>query len=361
MKEQEKIRFGIIGAGNIGKVHVKTISQLPDEAETVAITDVHLPLAEERATENGIATVYRTAEELLADPNIQVAVIGVPNKYHAPLAIQALEAGKHVILEKPMAIDLEAAKAIVRAQRKAGRFVMIPHQMRWEAAAQRLKQTVESGELGRIYYAKTGLFRRKGIPGWGTWFTRKELAGGGPLIDIGVHMLDLALYLMGDPKPASVFGSTFAEFGPHRRGIGKWGTHDWGGSFDVEDLAGAMIKMEDGTALSLEVSWAVNGNVEQNGPFVHLMGTDGGASLRGKEGKLFAERSGEIVDTQLDIPEGAGNPREAMYRHFIECLRNGTEPISNVTTGFTNNLILDAIYRSSRTGNEIKLDWHIDD
>ncbi|MCC2686389.1 MAG: gfo/Idh/MocA family oxidoreductase [Paenibacillaceae bacterium] len=357
MSQQEKMKFGIIGAGNIGTVHTKTLAKLQDKAETVAITDVYLPLAEERAAEHKIGKVYRTSDELLADQDIQAVVIGVPNKYHAPLAIQALEAGKHVIIEKPMAVSLEAARDIVRAQRKAQKTVMVPHQMRFEAGARMLKQHTD--ELGHIYNAKAGWFRRKGIPGWGTWFTRKDDSGGGPLIDIGVHLLDLSLYLMGNPKPVSVSGSTYAEFGPHKRGIGNWGTPNWDGIFDVEDLATALIKMEDGSTLTLEVSWAVNNVIENNGPFVHLMGSKGGASLQGKKAMLYKEESDKAVDIKLEVPEVKEDPRIFMYEHFIECVNQGKEPISNVMTGFTNNLVLDAIYRSSKTGNEIKIDWEI--
>jgi predicted dehydrogenase len=359
MSQQAKIKFGIIGAGNIGKVHAMTLSQLTDMAEIEAITDVYRSLAEERAAESGIKKVCGTADELLADSDIQAVVIGVPNKFHAPLAIQALEAGKHVILEKPMGVNLEAAREIVRAQKRTGKMIMIPHQRRWEAAAQALKKRVEQGELGRIYNAKAGWFRRKGIPGWGTWFTRSEQSGGGPLIDIGVHMLDISLYLMGNPRPVSVYGSTYAEFGPHKRGIGDWGTPNWDGSFDVEDLATALIKMDDGSTLSLEVSWAVNGGVENNGPFVHLMGTEGGASLLGKEGTIYKEQSGELADSKLEVDARKESPRIPMYKHFIECMQSGTDPITNGMSGYTNNLILDAIYRSSQSGNEIKLDWTI--
>src|SRR5205085_2122658 len=112
----------------------------------------------------------------------------------------------------------------------------------------------------------------------------------------------------------SVYGSTFAEFGPHKRGIGSWGTPNWDGTFDVEDLATALIKMEDGSTLSLEVSWAVNGAIENNGPFVHLMGTDGGASIRGKEAMLYFEREGTLVDSKVEIPEGKHDPRVPMYK-----------------------------------------------
>jgi len=213
--------------------------------------------------------------------------------------------------------------------------------------------------LGQIYNAKAGWFRRKGIPGWGTWFTRKSESGGGPLIDIGVHMLDLVLYLMGNPKPVSVYGSTYAEFGPKRRGIGTWGTPNWDGSFDVEDLATALVKLEDGSTVSLEVSWAVHGEIEGNGGFIHLMGSEGGASIHGERGKLFTELFDRPIQTEIAAPKNAPDPRMLMAQHFLECVREGKEPISSAMTGFTNNLVLDAIYRSSQSGEAVKLDWTI--
>src|SRR5690606_33152769 len=122
-----------------------------------------------------------------------------------------------------------------RAQEQSGKVLMVSHQMRWDWLPIQVREQVDRGELGRIYTAKTGWYRRKGIPGWGAWYTRQDEAGGGPLIDIGVHMLDTAFFLMGDPKPVSVYGSTYAEFGPKKRGIGTWGTPNWDGYYDVED------------------------------------------------------------------------------------------------------------------------------
>ncbi len=188
-----------------------------------------------------------------------------------------------------MGINANAAKQILKASRASDKVVMIGHQMRWESIPMQIKEQVERGELGRIYTAKAGWIRRKGIPGWGTWFTQMDQSGGGPLIDIGVHMLDLALYLMGNPKPVSVYGATYAEFGPRRKGIGTWGKPNWNGTYDVEDLATALIQMEDGSTLTLEVSWAVHMDTD-NTPFVHLMGTEGGASYRGANGKLLTEK-----------------------------------------------------------------------
>jgi predicted dehydrogenase len=353
-----KIRLGIIGAGNIGGVHIREFSKLPDLCEITAITDAYLPMAERRAREHGIPNVPRTPEELIHSSEVDAVIIGVPNQFHAPFAIQALEAGKHVLLEKPMGLNAEAARQIYQASLKSDKVLMVSHQMRFESVPMQIKEQVERGELGRIYTAKTGWFRRKGIPGWGTWFTRMDQSGGGPLIDIGVHMLDLALYLMGNPKPVSVYGATYAEFGPKKKGIGTWGKPDWNGIFDVEDLATALIKMDDGSTLTLEVSWAVHMDTD-NTPFIHLMGSEGGASYRGSRGKLLTEKFNRPLETELVKPENDEGERVRLSRHFLECVREGRMPISSALTGLTNNLVLDAIYESSRTGNEVKLDWSL--
>ena len=353
-----KIRIGLIGAGNIGNVHLQEFSKLASECEIAAITDVFLPLAEQRAAEYGIATVSPSPEALIAREDLDAVIVAVPNKAHAPLAILALESGKHVLLEKPMGLNSEAAKEIVRAQKRSGKTVMGAHQMRWDWLPLRVKSQVDRGELGRIYTAKTGWYRRKGIPGWGTWFTKYEESGGGPLIDIGVHMLDLAFHLMGDPKPVSVYGSTYAEFGPRKRGIGNWGKPDWNGFYDVEDLATAIIKMEDGSSLTLEVSWAVHMDTDST-PFLHLMGTEGGAFLRGNEGKYLTERFDQPVDIPMSAPENDEGARIRLSRHFLECIREGKTPWTSAETGLRSNLIIDAIYESSRTGGEVKLDWSL--
>jgi len=354
----EKIRLGIIGTGNIGTVHLGVFSKLPDDVSIEAVADIDFQLAQMKAKEFGVPKAYASAEELINDVNLDAIVIGVPNKSHAPIAVQALRAGKHVLIEKPMGINGSDAKEIVRAQRETGKVIMVGHQMRWLWQSLELKKQVESGALGDIYNAKTGWFRRKGIPGWGTWFTQKEESGGGPLIDIGVHMLDLALYLMGNPKPVSVFGTTFAEFGPKKRGIGNWGTPDWDGKYDVEDLATALIKMDNGSTLSLEVSWAVN-MASDSEPFIHLMGSEGGASYVGESCKLLTEKFDQPIDLELSKPTNQVAERILLSKHFVECVREGKEPITSAMSGLTNNLILDAIYESSRTGHEIKIDWEL--
>jgi predicted dehydrogenase len=355
MNTEPNIRIGIIGAGNIGNVHMNTLEKLPD-VELSAVMDVYKPFAEARAKEHQISKIYSTSEGLLADPDIDAVVISVSNEWHAPIAVQALQAGKHVLLEKPMAIDVNSAKQIIEAERQAGKVVMIPHQLRWESLSMQVKEQAEKGAFGEIYHAKTGWVRRKGIPGWGTWFTQMDKSGGGPLIDLGVHMLDLTLYLMGNPKPVSVFGATYAEFGPKKRGIGVWRTSNWNGHYDVEDLATALIKLDNGATLSLDVSWAALVETDSQ-PYVQLLGTEGGASIRGTKGKLLAELFDREADIELGIPDSDEGSRVRMSRHFIDCIREGKQPITSVMSGYTNLLILDAIYRSSQTGREIQLSW----
>lgn len=357
MMDNQKIKIGIIGAGAIANVHLSTFSKLTNSIVLQGITDAYLPLAEQRADEYKVNEVFNSAEELIQDPNIDAVIICVPNKWHAPLAIQALKAGKHVLVEKPMGINSDAAKEIVRAQRDSGKVVMVGHQMRWQWQIQQIKEQVEKGSLGKIYHAKTGWFRRKGIPGWGSWFTTKSEAGGGPLIDIGVHMLDLGLYLMGNPKPVSVYGSTYAEFGPRKKGIGTWGTPNWNGQYDVEDLATALIKMEDGSTLTLEVSWAVHMDTTNN-PFIHIMGSEGGASINGNSAKILTEQFDQAIDLEL-TQKDQEDERVQLSKHFIECILEEKQPITSAMSGLTNNLILDAIYESSKTGREVILDWEI--
>lgn len=352
---KKPLSIGIIGAGAIGNIHIGTFADI-EGAKVTAVADAYLPMAKQRAEEHGIATVHSDPQALLEDDGIDAVVIGVPNQFHAPLAIEALKRGKHVLLEKPMAIDSNAARKIVEQANQSGKILMMSHQMRWKGLSRAAKARIDNGDVGRIYNAKAGWFRKKGIPGWGSWFTRKDQAGGGPLIDIGVHKLDLSLYLMGNPRPISVYGSTYAEFGPHKEGIGGWGTPNWDGYYDVEDLASALIKLDNGATLSLEVSWAAHSAGLPEEPFVHLMGTKGGISMTGDRGLYVTHADNEVVESEI-MPLAGDEDRILMARHFVECVREGKQPITSALSGYTNNRILDAIYESSRTGNEIKLSW----
>ena len=349
------VRLGFIGAGSIGNVHMEAFRNMPGAA-LEAVTDVVRPLAEAAAARCGIPKVCDSAEELLADGQIDAVVVGVPNRWHAEMAVAALRQGKHVLVEKPMGIHARAAREIVDAQRETGKAVVVGHQWRWEWLSLAIREQAAKGELGRVYAAKAGWFRRKGIPGWGTWFTQKDVSGGGPLIDIGVHMIDLSLWLMGNPKPVAVSGSAFSAFGPARKGIGTWGKPNWDGYCDVEDMAMALIKMEDGSALALEVSWAVHMDTDAV-PYIHLLGTEGGASWHLKKGKFLTEKFDKPLETQLEAPAGDAGSRVRLCEHFLACVRGEAEPLTSAVTGLTNNMILDAIYESSQSGREVRLAW----
>ena len=348
------IRIGIIGAGFIGRVHARFFGEA-EGAEVVGITDASSELADAAAKQYEIPRVFASASELIGSSDVDAVVVAVPNMAHAELTVAALEAGKHVLCEKPMALNGTAAREIVAAEKKAGKTVMVAHQMRWNAAAIETRQLVEAGELGEVYNARCGWMRRKGIPGWGSWFTRMDQSGGGPLIDIGVHLLDMTIWLMGSPKPVSVFGATYAKFGPNQKGLGSWGTPQWDGVFNVEDLATATIRMDNGSTLSLDVSWAVN-TKSDNRPFVDLMGTDGGASLRGDDLTLTTQKFDRPVDID-STPSSKINARTLLSSHFVESIENGTRPISDAVGGLVNNTILDAVYESAKTGKSVDLDW----
>jgi predicted dehydrogenase len=220
---------------------------------------------------------------------------------------------------------------------------------RFRGDTQVLKRFIESGELGEIYYAKTGWIRRRGIPGFGGWFTTKAMSGGGPLIDLGVHMLDLCLWLMGNPKAVTVTGSTYAKFGPKSRGTGQFRSVDNTGGCDVEDLSAAFIRLDTGATVILEASWA--SNIEREKSYTTLMGTKGGSDLDPL--RIYQEKQGVCVDITPACPNVAGHVME--IKHFVDCLVNGTELISTGEHGLEITRILHAIYKSAKENKEIKL------
>lgn len=297
--------------------------------------------------------VFTDYRELLALKELDAVLITLPNYLHAQTAIDAMEAGKHVLCEKPMAVNGKDAERMVKTQQQTRKILMVALNNRFRRDVQYLRAYAQAGELGEIYNAKCGWMRRAGIPGWGGWFTTMEHSGGGPLIDIGVHMLDLALYIMGNPKPVSVVGSTYTKFGDTaERKSRVWSVANPDGRFDVEDLATAFIRLDNGATLTLDVSWAAN--IEKDSVFVNLMGTKGGAALDNSKGvTLFSEKFGVQQDLHSNLTFNDDEARLEMWRHFLDCIKTGEEPISSPVQGMFLNKILDAIYESSRTGREV--------
>lgn len=346
-----EVKAGIIGVG-IGRVHLDGYKAAG--AEVVALCDANEARARALAEEYGIARVYTDYQEMLQDGEINTVSVCTPNSMHAPMSIAALESGRHVICEKPLSVNAADAGKIVQAADKSGKKFMVAFCYRFREDARLMKRFVEGGELGRIYYAKTAWLRRRGIPGFGGWFTTRSLSGGGPLIDLGVHMLDLTLWLMGNPRAVSVSGSTYAEFGPYGKGAGTWGADiNAGSNYDVEDLAVGLIRLENGATLHLETSWATN--IEKDGGHSTLMGTEGGASLNFGEGgfKIHKEMYGAQVDIVPRVQAGSGHKDEMV--HFVDCIREDKDPMATGEQGLEIMRILDALYESSATGREVVL------
>ena len=241
----DKLQVGVIGLG-MGRGHVAGYQEHPG-AEVVAVADLDADKLQEVADELDVPRRYESGEEMLEEESLDVVSVATPNKFHKPLTLQALDSGAHVLCEKPMAMNAAEARDMIRAAGDADRRLMINFSFRFNEVGHALKSQVDRGHLGDVYFARTVWLRRRGLPGFGGWFGQKELSGGGPLIDLGVHRIDLALWLMGYPKPVWVMGSTYDH-------IGSRLAKEQGKEFDVEDLAVAMVKFDNGATMEAEAS-----------------------------------------------------------------------------------------------------------
>jgi len=342
-----KIRIGIIGTGGIGRgAHMPAFKRV-EGVEIVAVCDKNRASAERAAQEFEVPRVFTRPRDLLKMEEIDAVSICTPNAYHAPLTIDALKAGKHVIVEKPMAMTAAEGRAMVETARRTRKKLMVCLNNRFRPEAQALKAFIQAGKLGKIYFARALCTRRRGIPGWGV-FTSKKESGGGPLLDIGVHILDLTLWLMGLPEPVAVSGVTFAELGIKKPPKTGW---PWDPKkFEVEDLAVALIRLKNGAAVTLEASWAAN--IPEGEFNALLMGTKAGAQL--SPFKIVGEYEGYIADTTLEMPRDEGTHYLAA-KGFIEAIRkNGKVPIPGEEALVTTR-ILDAIYKSAAQGKEVRV------
>lgn len=349
MTNNAKVRVGVIGVG-IGKSHLKGYSNVA-EAEVVALCDLDETRARQAASEFNLdnAAIYTDHSALLENPDIDAVSVCLPNFLHQPIAVDALDAGKHVICEKPLALNAAQAQEIVDAAARNGKNCMVGQVSRFRQDSQYLKQIIGEKQLGDIYYAHCGVLRRSGIPGYGGWFTTKSKSGGGPLIDLGVHLLDLTWWLAGCPNPVSVTGVTYAEFGPHKKGIGRWGVEQkTEGTFDVEDLAVAMIRFDSGLTINLEVSWALHN--EKTKMWSHLFGTQGGCQW-GDALSIHTDNNGAPSNATIDVP--AGDSWAGEMQHFINSIINNTPPDPGADQGVTMMKMLDAIYQSAETKREV--------
>ena len=354
----KKWRVGIIGIGGIFKgSHIGEYLD-DDRLEVVALCDI----IEERATEIRDkhfpnAAVYTDFRELLKDETIDSVDICTPNYLHSIIAVAAFEAGKHVFCEKPDAINVEEVLKMNRAAKKAGKTLMIMRNNRFSPASQYAKKYIESGAMGDIYCGRCGWQRRRGIPGKGGWFTTKAQSGGGPLIDLGVHMIDLAIWLMGSPKPVTVTGSTYCKFADSDTSDSvnsDFGDKVSGGTFDVEDLAMGTIRFDNGAQLQIEFSWA--SNIKQENRFVELRGTKSGLTWRDGDVEVFTEMHGQGCDIHPSNLQPEKKEHVLNLINFYDVVIDGKEPVFKPQQGIDMIKILCAIYKSAETGREVVLD-----
>ncbi len=350
------IGIGLIGIGGMCKAaHVPAYRDDP-RVKVVALCDIIKERAEYiRDTVFPDAKVYTDHRELLADSAVDAVDICTPNYLHSPIAVDALDAGKHVFCEKPDAVDAEQAEAMKLAAERSGKLLMVMRNNRFSAASRYLKSFIEDGGAGEIYCGRCGWQRRRGIPGKGGWFTTKAQSGGGPLIDLGVHMIDLAIWLMGSPRPVAVSAATYRKFADSDVSDSvnsDFGDKKAGGTFDVEDLAMGMIRFDNGAALQIEFSWA--SNIKQERRFVELRGTKAGVSWEDERAEIYTEQNGQLLDTAT-LPVRDDNGHLNNLRHFIDVLTRGGEPCYKPEQGVDMIKILCAVYRSAEKGKEILL------
>ena len=343
----ECVNAAVIGVG-IGGSHLSGYRKSP-HANILAVCDIDEKRGKARAAEFGAAHVFTDYREMLKLKELDAVSVCLPNYLHAAVTIDCLRAGKHVLCEKPLAMSAREGERMVQAAREAKKLLMLAVNNRYRGDTGVLKQYIDGGELGRIYFAKCGWIRRSGIPRG--WFGVKAKSGGGPLIDLGVHMIDLAWYLMGKPKPVRASGVTYSEIGSKGLGMGGWGVGHGAGKFDVEDLAAGLIRFADGQAIQVEVSWATH--VERDRSFLDLYGTLGGATLE-PQFKIFTDKHGSHVDLTPASPNVSGHEMEVV--HFVECILGKAQPISPGEDGLMIQRMLDAIYRSAATGKEVAID-----
>lgn len=360
----EILKIGIIGCGGIanGK-HMPALKTVAD-VEMVAFCDIIRERAEKAAKEFGTADakVYEDYKELLKDESIDIVHVCTPNRSHSFITIDSLEAGKHVMCEKPMAKTYKEAVAMCEAAERTGKKLTIGYQNRQTAANLYVKQCAENGDFGEIYYGKALAIRRRAVPTWGVFLNEYE-QGGGPLIDIGTHALDMTLWIMNNYEPEMVVGQTFRKLADQENQGNAWDNWD-PKEYTVEDSAFGFIKMKNGAVINLESSWALN-IAEPNEACYMVCGDMGGADTLHDQARINYIKNNrqciEIPDLKAGgaaFFEGKGNgsPSELEAASWINAIRTNTDPVVLPRQALCVTRILEAIYDSAKTGKPVFFD-----
>ncbi|MBK1880173.1 Gfo/Idh/MocA family protein [Pelagicoccus mobilis] len=357
------IKVGVIGAGGMAQYHIAGFKQAG--AEILAIADLNEAAAKAAAENYGVANAFGDIDAMFNElPELDAVTIIVPNKFHASLAIKALEAGKHVFCEKPPAINAAEVAEMKEAAEKAGKHLMFNFNNRARPESFAMKAYAEDGTIGRINSAQAKWIRRTGIPGFGGWFTNKDLAGGGPLIDL-LHMVDLAMYLMDYPEPAYVLGQTFSDFIDNKDFKGPWGIPDAGGPTNVEAAAHGFVTFKSGQTLTMQVSWAemikreevsvVFQGTQAGGKIERLFGTDGLDETSIDSCELYTQEQGNSVNRSIvtEACEDMGRSRSAA--NFIKTITGEEKPLNTPDQALSLMKVIDGLYQSANTGKPVEI------
>jgi len=357
-------KIAIIGAGGMARYHIEGFRQAG--AEVVALADVNAAAAEKAAATYGIPESFSDVGTMLKSvKKLDAVSIIVPNKFHAPLARQALAAGKHVFCEKPPALNAREAAQMAAAARKARRTLMFNFNNRARPESFAMMDYIRGGEVGRINSCQAKWIRRTGIPGFGGWFTTRALSGGGPLIDL-LHMIDLGLYFMGNPEPEYVLAQTFDDHISDKTFKGPWGIPDVAkGTTDVEAAAHGFVRFKTGQVMSFQVSWAEMNKREEvsvvfqgtkaGGMVRRLFGTDGLDETAIDSCELYTHEHGRPVNRDIIVPEDETMGRVRSAMNFVLTLEGREDPLNTPEQAVGLMKIIDGAYKSAATGKPIKL------
>ncbi len=356
------VRFGIIGAGAIAPSLCRAIAT-HKQAKVTAVFDVHAGRQTAMCDEFAIAKRPRSLAALLGDDEIDAIYVAVPNKFHVPYTLKALAAGKHVVAEKPFAMDLAEARQVAAAVKKSRKLWMLGMNRRFPSVLQKAHDLVARGVIGEVYHAKARWQRRWGCPKLQTWFGHKAISGGGCLLDIGVHMLDQTMYIAGNFKPLTASGSVYGKFGHRGLGEGGWGKSDRDAklNFDVEDFANAHVRLAGGLSIDLDVSWAAylpRRDVMES----LVIGTEGSiwvgqdeAVAGGKESIVLTTRKGKEFISNENPKAKVKFPHCDRFNNFVNAILGREQACVTIDQALAVQSILTGIYRSSAKGAEVDL------
>jgi len=344
-------RVAFIGAGGIALYHMKFLKQMASEGvEIIAAADVSEKSLAKVKEQFGVTNLYTDYKKMLKDiPEIHAVDVCTPNGFHAENSLAALEAGKHVLVEKPMAMSVKEGQKMVELAKKMKKHLVVGFQYRFDAKTKVIRDQIAAGEFGKILYVRCQALGRRGIPNWGV-FGRKDLQGGGPMIDIGVHILEMAHYMIGAPKPVTATGNTWTFMGDKPSNVSSmWPNWDHK-NYTVEDFAVGQVRFETGTMLTVESSFVAH--IPQDVWNVQIFGEKGGAIWDPVQ--IFKDQDGYMMNmTPGFIP--AWDHFEKKMRHFVEVCRDGRTSESSGEHGLLVQKMLDGVYASAAAGKEVTI------